>query len=148
MNNESILCFDPGNHTGWAFLDHDNLFSCGTIQPDESPKHLKQVAGTIQILNPDLVVYETFNLYPSMAKSLAWNSFFPCEVIGVIKCVATTMGCKIVGQAPSIKKYAGNLPKCYFDYLERYKVEKTEHNKDATQHLCYYLRKTKELSRL
>ena len=149
MDNKSILCLDPGDHTGWAFLDRDDTFSCGTVDKQkDSVNHLRLVAERIFVLNPDIVVFETFALYPSMAKSLAWNSFFPCEVIGAIRLTSTRVGCEVVGQAPSVKKYAGPLPKKFYDYIDYYGEKVTEHCKDATQHLCYYLRQHKAIGRV
>lgn len=143
--HKSILCFDPGDHTGWAYIDRNDIFSCGTIpKMSDNVNHLRLVAEKLQIFRPDIVVYETFALYPSMAKSLAWNSFFPCEVIGVIRYMAAHVGCEIVGQKPSVKKYAGPLPRKFHEYTDYYGVEITEHCKDATQHLCYYLRQQKD----
>lgn len=133
----SILTFDPGESTGWCYLSRDNELSCGTISKNHS-----KVAAKIEELIPDIVIYESFNLYPSMAKSLAWSSFYPCEVIGVIKYVATLNKCEIISQQPSVKKFAGPLPKGYNPPV------KTEHSKDATQHLCYYLRQIGEISRV
>lgn len=133
----SILALDPGESTGWCFLSKNNQMKAGTAR-----KRHAAVAGLIYDLRPDIVIYESFSLYPSMAKSLAWNSFYPCEVIGVIRYVAESLQCEIVKQAPSVKKYAGPLPSCYNP------EKKTEHSKDACQHLCYYLRQVGAIGRV
>ena len=140
MTQPSILALDPGESTGWCFIDRDNRIQAGTI-----PKDHMAVAERIDILNPDIVVYETFNLYPGKAQSMIWNSFYPCEVIGVIlyKCMHGKR--TIVQQAPSIKKYAGPLPDKFVQLSRTEKL--TEHSKDACQHLCYYLRKAKAIER-
>lgn len=137
----SILALDPGESTGWCFLDRDNRLIAGT-----APKNHMAVAERLDVLNPDIVVYETFNLYPGKAQSLIWNSFYPCEVIGVIlyKCMHDKR--HIVKQAPSIKKYAGPLPQKFIDYSKQEKL--TEHSKDACQHLCYFLRKVQAIDRV
>lgn len=150
---KSILALDPGESTGWCFLDRENNMQAGT-----APKSHLMVAKLIKDLDPDVVVYETFNLYPGKAHKLIWNSFYPCEVIGVIKYVcafkrmlSTGGGCEecrpqIIGQAPPVKKYAGSLPK---KFVELSRTEKlTEHSKDACQHLCYYLRQVKSIDRV
>ena len=136
----SILTLDPGESTGWCFLDSSNNLFAGTAPKD----HLK-VAERLDVLNPDIVVYETFNLYPGKAQKMVWNSFYPCEVIGVIlyKCMHDHKF--IVKQAPAIKRYAGPLPT---KFVQLSKVEKlTEHSKDACQHLCYYLRQVGAIDR-
>lgn len=137
----SILALDPGESTGWCFIGRDGVLSAGTAPKD----HLK-VAERLDVLNPDIVVYETFNLYPGKAQKLIWNSFYPCEVIGVILYKARSAGRVIVGQAPPIKKYAGPLPQKFIDYSRKEKL--TEHSKDACQHLCYFLRQVGAIGRV
>lgn len=137
----SILALDPGESTGWCFLSRDNDIVAGT-----APKDHLAVAERLDILNPDIVVYETFNLYPGKAQKLIWNSFYPCEVIGVILYKAMSAKKLIVDQAPSIKKYAGPLPQQFIDCS---RIERlTEHSKDACQHLCYYLRQVEAIDRV
>lgn len=149
----SILALDPGESTGWCYLSRDNKMQAGT-----APKSHIAVAQLLERLNPDVVVYETFKLYPSKAQSLIWNSFYPCEVIGVIeyKCMLQKMlstggGCElcrpqVVRQAPAVKRYAGPLPKMFAQLSKETKL--TEHSKDACQHLCYYLRQVKAIGRV
>ena len=139
----TILCFDPGNHTGWCCLYGDGEFDAGTIGENHS-----DVGRRIYDSAPDIIVYETFNMYPGMAHHLAWNSFYPCEVIGVIKYLSTEQHIPIIGQAPSIKQFAGGLPQVYKDAIRAGKFQSTEHSKDATLHLAYYLRMNKQFERL
>ena len=89
---------------------------------------------------PHIVVIERFNLYPQMAKSLAWNSFYPCEVIGVIKYVCTELNIPIVEQAPSVKKYFGGFKSDWEQVKQTPGFKLTEHVKDAYQHLKYFER--------
>lgn len=150
---QSILALDPGESTGWCFLDRDNNMQAGT-----APKSHLKVAELLDKLDPDVVIYETFNLYPGKAQKLIWNSFYPCEVIGVIKykcalkdMLSTGGGCEgyrpqVVKQAPPVKKYAGPLPQKFVDLSRKEKL--TEHSKDACQHLCYYLRQVGAIDRV
>lgn len=129
----SIIALDPGESTGWVFVDTHDRLTGGT-----APKNHLEVVKLLEMCSPDIVVIERFNLYPGMAKSLAWNSFYPCEVIGVVKCYCMQHGIAIVEQAPSVKKYAGGLKD---DWAQlKHTVRTTEHTKDAYQHLKYYLR--------
>ena len=134
---KSILVFDPGEHTGWCYLDPDGKLIGGTIG-----KNHVDVARRIVVSNPDIVVMERFNLYPQMAKSLAWNSFYPCEVIGVIRYICMFCTIPLVEQAPSIKKYFGGF-KVDWDQLKdnakSRELDVTEHTKDAYQHYRYFL---------
>lgn len=129
-----VLVFDPGDHTGWCFRDTSGRVVGGTCG-----KHHMEVAERIQILRPDIVVFERFNLYPQMAKSLAWNSFYPCEVIGVIRYLCDRYSIPIVEQAPSVKKYFGGFQQDW-DQLKALSQNVTEHTKDAYQHLKYFER--------
>ena len=131
---KSILVFDPGESTGWCFQDRDGRVTGGTCK-----KNHMEVAERIQLLRPDIVVFERFNLYPQMAKSLAWNSFYPCEVIGVIKYLCMRYSIPTVEQAPSIKKYFGGF-KSDWEQLKMLSQDVTEHTKDAYMHYRYFLR--------
>lgn len=130
---KSILVFDPGESTGWCFQDTDGKLWGGTAKR----KH-EEVAQLIENLQPDIVVFERFNLYPQKAKSLAWNSFYPCETIGIIRFLCDRYKIPYVEQAPGIKKYFGGFKEDW-DRLKFNSVEVTEHTKDAYQHYRYFL---------
>ena len=138
---QSILVFDPGESTGWCFQDITGATCGGTARKN----HL-EVAQLIRVTRPDLVVLERFNLYPQMAKSLSWNSFYPCETIGVIKVVCMELNIPIVEQAPSIKKYFGGFQEDWQSIgllpveLEPFSRGVTEHTKDAYMHYRYFVR--------
>lgn len=130
----NILAMDPGEHTGWVFGDDvGNLIEAGTIV-----RNHVACGNLIKRLQPDKIVYESFQLYPALAQKLAWNTFYTCEEIGIIKYVAECKNIPIETQQPAIKKYAGSdLP----DYKNFRKVKAvTEHTHDAYQHYLYYLR--------
>lgn len=144
----NILCFDPGNHTGWCFFNTDTSHIIGgTIMEQDTHRRLYDMFAQLPI---DLVVIESFNLYPGMAQHMAWNAFYPVEVIGAIKMLCNMYGKSYVMQKPSVKKYAGALKpelvaqvkahadevKRMFPNAERY----MEHTKDAIAHLQYYMR--------
>lgn len=143
----TIVCFDPGNHTGWVAQDTaTGKMKAGTLLEETMMEGLIDIFNRLQ---PEVVVFETFNLYPGMAKSLSWNSFYPVEVIGQIKLLCKMNGISnIVGQAPSIKKYAGQPTRDEVaDLRERCKHSNsalwgifTEHTKDAWLHLLYFRR--------
>lgn len=130
----SIIALDPGESTGWVFRDAKGKAIGGTCKKD----HI-EVAQLIEQLKPDVVVLERFNLYPHMSKSLAWNSFYPCEVIGVIKLTAMRNNMVLVEQAPSVKKYYGGAQPDW-DEIRASSSSCTEHTKDAYMHLRYFER--------
>lgn len=131
--SKCILVLDPGESTGWVCRDSECILHGGT-----APKNHAKVVELIDRFQPDIVVIERFNLYPGMAKSLAWNSFYPCEVIGVVRYICSIRGIAYVEQAPSVKKYAGDFQDDWKDLKSR--VKTTEHTKDAYQHYQYFLR--------
>lgn len=142
MSEVSILAFDPGESTGWCYkgwyLSNEGVqwqYQGGTL-----PKNHQQVARKIGELMPSVVVLERFNLYPQMAKSLAWNSFYPCETIGVIKFVCAEYSIPVVEQAPSVKKYFGGFQADWELVKQTEGFKLTEHVKDAYQHLKYFER--------
>ena len=95
----------------------------------------------MECTQPHVVVFETFNLYPGASKSLVWNSFYPCEVIGVIKCECMLQRYEMVGQAPGVKKFSGGLDTTWLEFEKHWKglEDITEHTKDAYLHLKYYM---------
>lgn len=133
-----IACFDPGNHTGWVLKNTiTGELIGGTFLEANMYKPLVSLFEEFPI---DLVVYETFNLYPGMSKHLAWNSFYPVEIIGILKFICWNRGIQIVGQAPSIKKFAGTLNPQDIKDIKASERGYTEHTKDALLHYMYYAR--------
>ena len=135
---KKILVFDPGESTGWVCQIAD-----GTVLGGTAPKHHPAVEELLYKYEPDIVVMERFNLYPGMAKHLAWNSFYPCEVIGVIRNHCLKNSIQLVEQAPSVKKFAGSITEMWEKLRRTATTPVTEHTKDALMHLAYYLRNNK-----
>lgn len=131
---KSILTFDPGESTGWCYQDENGAVTGGTAKRNHA-----EVAQLIEKYKPDIVIFERFNLYPQMAKSLAWNSFYPCEVIGVIRYLCDHYDIPYVEQAPSVKKYFGGFKVDWEKLKLTCQHEVTEHTKDAYQHYRYFL---------
>lgn len=135
-----ILVFDPGENTGWVAAEYASDKTRIDLVGGTVVRNHVGVAELFDMFNPTHIVYETFNLYPGMAHKgiLNWNSFYPCEVIGVIKYRAQCRGIPLFGQAPSIKKYSGGLKEDWKILRER--CNATEHMKDAYLHLKYFER--------
>lgn len=139
-----VIALDPGETTGYFVkrypenchrLTEGIVVEGGTV----GRNHL-EVFNLLDRVAPDVVILETFALYPGKAKSLSWNSFYPCEVIGVIKLWLMLHPEVIkVEQAPSVKKYAGGLRED-FQYFQHYllKEHMSEHVKDAYMHIKYW----------
>lgn len=139
-----VICFDPGDHTGWIFRDSDGKIYGGTIFNEKDIRQdTLELRELLHKLQPDVIVYETFHLYPGAAKHLTHNEFYPVQMIGVIQAFAFFGGIPdqyIVRQAPSVKKFSGGLDDRWRAFCQemRGNAEKTEHTKDAYLHLKYY----------
>lgn len=131
----SVLCFDPGESTGWCCRDREGRVTGGTL-----PKCHTDIFVKIVECWPDVVVIESFKMYPNKAQSLAWNSFYPCEVIGVIKCTCGLHNIPWIEQAPSVKKYFGGFKDDWHQVEQTPDYKRTEHVKDAYMHLKYFER--------
>lgn len=133
---KKILVFDPGENTGWVFRDKDGHIKAGT-----SVRSHTEVAALISTYKPDIVIFERFNLYPAMAKTMSWNSFYPVEVIGVIRFMCERNNIHYVEQAPSVKKFAGPWNDARWERHIGKDNPQTVHAHDAYQHLLYYERR-------
>lgn len=132
----SVIALDPGNSTGWVFREADGSLSGGTCGEDH-----QQVWKLLDEYHPTIVVYETFQMYPGKAQKLIWNTFYPCEVIGVIKLWCKLNNVQLVGLQPSVKKFAlANSELDLWKTVERYGAPATEHMRDAVRLLRYYER--------
>ena len=138
-----ILVFDPGENTGWV-AEETTEEGAVFLYGGTAVRDHRKVAELFDLYNPTMVVFERFNLYPGMAKTMSWNSFYPCEVIGVIRYLCQSRNIPFVEQAPSIKKYSGGLDERWV--MLRRSTEVTEHTKDAYLHLKYYLRNSRHSS--
>lgn len=133
---DSILVLDPGNSTGWFYRNAEGEMFSGTIKASHA-----DIYDLIDTLKPNTIVYETFQLYPSRAQKMSWNSFYPCEVIGIIKVLAVKQNCRLVGLQPSVKKYATAPTWENVQLVDNGKV--TEHMRDAWRLFDYYIRNKK-----
>lgn len=150
-----VIALDPGNSTGYCFRiinDKDENvvkgLEPGKLYGGTQPDNHKRVWDLLEMLVPDVIVYETFQMYPGKAQKLIWNSFYPVEVIGVIKLWAMLHPeCKLVGLQPSVKKFA--LANSELELWKTVNIvdgtgKATEHTRDAVRLLRYYERNYKK----
>jgi len=127
-----VLVFDPGESTGWMLGN----FAGDIIDGGTDIKGHSGIADLILQHSPEIVVCERFHLFPGAAKSFSWSTFYPCEIIGVIRYMCEEHGITLVEQNPSIKRYAGGFQKDWTEFKARNIT--TEHTKDAYLHLKYF----------
>ena len=147
MANKIILVIDPGNSTGWCIATVNvETRSIVDIEAGTIPEGIQHLRW-LQDFAVDIVVYETFQLYPGKAASLAWNTFYPVEVIGVIKYMfgRTT---EMHGLQPSVKKFSGGFDDTWNELVAKRKAVGgdhgfraiTEHSRDTYLLLKYFIR--------
>jgi len=127
-----VLAFDPGKTTGWALVDGTH-YEGGELLSWYGADRL------IIKLHPDVVVVESFRLFPHMAKTLIGSTFPTVEVIGTLKYMTEHhMGCPLVLQEPSEAKQIRRLPP-----KERLPIghKLSPHEKSALQHAILYLKR-------
>lgn len=132
-----IMAFDPGQSTGWVYYDADTeQLIGGTALMANTHREVWDLMNTF---SPDQIVCETYALYPGKAAAQSWSTFYPVEVIGVIKLWCLIYERNLEMQGASIKKYSGHVDTRY-DHIQKEPYNKTHHTADAFMHLKYYLR--------
>lgn len=138
-----ILVFDPGESTGWTFYNViTGDLEGGTVRMRNAYEEFGKVFDRYI---PDVVVYEKFALYPGAAKAMSWNTFIPCEMIGVIKFLSWENKLEIITEQPAgLRKFisASELDKAWHSLVDA-RDSKTKHTRDALMHLLYYCRVNK-----
>lgn len=134
-----IAAFDPGETTGFCLM----------LTPMEilQQKQLKTFKDVTDVLDHALrmssphgsgvpldVVYERFQVAPSVAKRLSWDELPAPQVIGVIRAWCEQVGIEPAVYSPSQKRFFSN------DKLRSLGVYWAghEHACDATRHALYH----------
>ena len=82
----TLLAFDPGEvHVGWARFESRafNSWHCvetGELRPHDAGRMLEQLLPLV-----DIVVYETFQIYPDKALTLIGSRCETAQTIGMIR---------------------------------------------------------------
>lgn len=151
---ERVLAIDPGERVGWAravlhpdgvlrWTDPDTEGTCpGVRDVVQGVTPLKDFALKLgEVFGEyDTVVYETWRLYPHMAKKLIGNDMQPSQMVGIIRyCAWLNPKVKLVSQGADTKNLADNA---YGAWLApRFELSTEEHDKDALRHLVWYWHK-------
>ncbi len=140
MTKRMLVAIDPGESVGVVYqLKKEDWQAPGGFTFTGNDR-LKSLWNLLQILKPDIVIFEQFALRQGVANKLIGNKFITCEVIGIIKLYCAINHVEIIELLPSAKEYCGfsSNPKD-----ERYKIIEmgtqkiTEHTRDAFRLLSY-----------
>lgn len=149
------LYVDPGEEAGWCVGSGDKLLGGGqtklfqlahdfydALHEGKGPL-AEGASGLLRSgVEPfenegefDLVVIETFALYPWKAKELAWDEFRTVQLIGALQFVAQLYDIPVHKQAAKIKERAkaGGVEELFIRPL----VE-NRHQNDAIMHFWFY----------
>jgi hypothetical protein len=125
-----ILAVDPGDkHVGVA------TWRNGVVSADEVDAEfwLKQFISIINTL--ELVIIESFVLYPGKASAQSWSQMKTSEMIGAMKWIAFQAAVPVVMQGANIKK--PTRAQCKARRIDV--SNSSNHAQDAILHLHYYL---------
>lgn len=120
-----VLGFDPGeDYTGWAFVTEGKVQKLGELPG------WKGVDRLIEQSRPNVIVAESFVLYPGKAKSLSGNKLRVNRVLGVMEFLAEKQGITFIEQPASRIRH---------DPLVKFiKHHKSRHANDAAKHAMAY----------
>jgi hypothetical protein len=130
---KSILSFDPGGTTGWAFIGYTETTEAVTFESGQIPNgHLGFIEWwnrKVQYLPDTAIVCESFTL----REGIRGVNLEPCYVIGALQALYDD---KITYQSPMFKSFCDNDA---LKALGFYTVGK-QHERDAFRHAVAYLR--------
>lgn len=133
-----VMAIDPGERTGWAIGEIDPEAPELTIV-EQGVDQLRDFAFLLRekIEEVDVVVYETWRLYPHMARKLIGNDMQPSQLVGIIRFVSwLNPEVALVSQGATIKKTAfKTMPD---DMKRRLANSSEQHDQDAVMHLWFY----------
>lgn len=140
MTSSRVIAIDPGGaHVGWC---EALVFDDGVVDVDHiaelTPQGATHAAERV-FPNADVVVIESFRLYPDKAKMLVGSEMETSQLIGVLKYLARKHGCKLVMQPASIKVPTESLMRHRGVRHSAITQRVGGHAKDAETHLFQYL---------
>ena len=142
-----VLGIDPGGTTGYGAV----LLGTDTNTQEEVIKFIEAgelpdwhgLEELIIKINPQVIIYEQFKLYPWRAKDQSWSEMETVQVIGVLHYLCEKYNKIVKGQGANEKKLV--RPKA-IAMLKAYgnKSRYSDHSIDALTHALVYLRKEKK----
>jgi len=141
-----ILAFDPGGTTGVCFSNTQNLkfdyskkYFNSIVQWTDNVIDFLPLKECIEETTPDLVVVESFKLYPWKAKAKIWDDFEEVQKIGAIKLTCLANNIELVLQGANQKKFFKDKKLKEFNLYKN----KTPHERDAIRHNLIYIMKNR-----
>lgn len=100
-----LVVFDPGKATGWAIFIDGKIKDYGIVRGlDEFNIFIQEYATNYG--TPDVILYETFHLFPNKAQKQSGSDMPASQVIGKIELWASMLACRVEKQNSSILSIA------------------------------------------
>ena len=141
-NNEpftgTLLCFDPGETTGFAVFKGDTLDEAEQMRTKDLVDSAILIDGLInkRLMGNVRVVIEDYRVYSWKTESHAWENLHTAKLIGVIVACCGLHGVPYHMQMAQQTK--GFCTDSKLKQWGMYQVGKS-HARDAIRHGCYYL---------
>lgn len=131
-----LLALDPGETTGWAFFQGEDLIESGQVKGMTVPECYVQLSKIIDKMYPHFIVIEDYKVYGWKTKDHAWSELFTPRLIGALECYISGVGCFM------FRKQMAQQAKgfCTDDKLKAWGLwPEGRHARDAVRHAVYYL---------
>ena len=128
----TILSIDPGNSTGFAFVNNQHITTFGVLNTPHND--IRDLIEKLQMLQPEAIVIEDFILH---SKRKSRSHADTCKVIGAVMGWATIYRLPMDFQTPSMRKAFVRFAK---DLAPR---NVSIHSIDALAHMLTWHQRTK-----
>jgi len=135
-----IIAIDPGAiHCGVAEFVDGRCWRVAEYDPDGLFEYLDMMMSSASE-DVELVVVESFRLYPGKAAAQAWSKMGTVEVIGVIRFLTTQHEVELLEQGAWVKKIARVRMKAQGVDNLAVTQRMGRHCADAVEHGWYFLK--------
>jgi hypothetical protein len=139
---ERVIVIDPGERTGWAKATieddgtiRDVVLGVHTIRDFATALYEGQLTAK-DAPHCDVIVYETWRLFPDKVQEFAGSEFLTVQLIGMIRLIAWRSGARLKSMEPRVKQSAAaHMPP---ELLKMRRRCSEEHSKDALDLLTMY----------
>ena len=137
-----LIALDPGETVGLALFSFSEFISSEQIKLDFKSRGWDPLINRIYQLEPDMVVYEDYKIYPGLAKVHTLSGVPTLKVIGAIEFMCSHNKYQSISQMASTAKGF-----CTDKKLKEWGFYKKahRHGNDAIRHGCHALLFNKEL---
>jgi len=138
ISEMSILSFDPGHTTGWAYFQGTSLMECGQIETKAIESAVPQIGKLFLKTNPGIVIAEDYRVYKWKRDEHIGSDLLTSRIIG---CIETIIALQL--NPPFLVKQGANVGKsfCSDDKLKAWGFFRPtqRHAMDAIRHGAHFI---------